>query len=103
MEGGEYVLCEFTGIRRIYHEFYLLEDMQMPKDYYRAGKKVDKLKEELKKHIESTNANELIESLENAYLDMSSIDSEQSFVNGFSFATKLVSEAFLQGKKNAGD
>lgn len=95
------MLCEPTGIRRIYHEFYLLEDMQMPKDYYKTSKKVDKLKEELKKHIESTNTNELIESLENAYLDMSSIDSEQSFINGFSLATKLVSEAFLQGKKNA--
>lgn len=94
-------MCESTGIRRIYHEFYLLEDMQMPKDYYRISRKVDDLKENLKKHIETPKANELIETLENAYLDMSSIDSEQSFVDGFSLATKLVSEAFLQRKKNA--
>ena len=94
-------MCESTGIRRIYHEFYLLEDMQMPKDYYIISRKVDDLKEDLKKHIESSKANELIESLENAYLDMSSIDSEQSFVDGFSLATKLVSEAFLRRKKNA--
>lgn len=79
----------------------MLEDMQMPKDYYIISRKVDDLKEDLKKHIESSKANELIETLENAYLDMSGIDSEQSFVDGFSLATKLVSEAFLRGKKNA--
>lgn len=94
-------MCNPKTIRKIYSDFYLLEHMKMPPKYYNASKKVDKLKEELKTQLNSSNGKELLESLGNAYIDMSSIDSEQSFIDGFSFAARIISEAFLQEVKNA--
>lgn len=94
-------MCNSKTIRRIYNDFYLLEDMKMPKKYYKVSQRVDKLRKDIKMHFDSSDAETLLEQLGNAYIDMNCIDSEQSFVDGFCLATRIVTEAFLQEKKNA--
>lgn len=71
--------------------------------YTEQLEKIKLLRESLQNQLftekEKTTLNKLCEE----YLKLSEIDSEQSFVYAFRLATRLISESFIEDKKNTSD
>lgn len=79
-------------IRDIYN-YYLIDEITMPKKYYDIGDKIEKMKKEIAEHLPEKYV-EMLEEMCQAFFDMGIIDSEESFVAGYSVATQITAEAF---------
>lgn len=79
-------------IRDLYN-YYLIDEITMPKKYYDIGDKIEKMKKEIAEQLPEKYVEKLDEMCQ-AFFDMGIIDSEESFVAGYSVATQITAEAF---------
>lgn len=79
-------------IRDLYN-YYLIDEISMPKKYYDIGDEIEKMKKEIAEQLPKEYVEKLDEMCQ-AFFDMGIIDSEESFVAGYSVATQITAEAF---------
>lgn len=79
-------------IRDLYNN-YLIDEISMPKKYYDIGDEIEKMKNEIANQLPKEYVEKLDEMCQ-AFFDMGIIDSEESFVAGYSVATQITAEAF---------
>lgn len=80
-------------IRDIYNN-YFIDSISYPNKYYEVGDQIDILKKEIVEHL-SKDYVEKLDNLCQLFLDLELIDSEESFITGYSAATQITAEAFL--------
>lgn len=80
-------------IRDLYNNY--VESNEMPRKCYLLNDRIDKTITELKRKMNKKTKKKL-DLLCEDQLDLSLIESEEAFIQGFSLATQLLSEAFNQ-------
>ena len=72
-----------------------VDSNEMPRKYYLLNDRIDKTLNELKKKMNNRTKKKL-DLLCEDHLELILIESEEAFIQGFSLATQLLSEAFNQ-------
>jgi len=80
-------------IRDLYNNY--VDSNEMPRKYYLLNDRIDKTLNELKKKMNNRTKKKL-DLLCEDHLELILIESEEAFIQGFSLATQLLSEAFNQ-------
>ena len=75
----------------------------MTKKYNEQLEKIQLIKEKLENMLFTETEKTTLRKLCEEYFKLSEIDSEKCFIYGYSLATRITSEAFLQEKKNTSD
>ena len=80
-------------IRKLYINF--VGNGEMPRKSYLLNDRIDNTEKELKKRLHK-NSKKLFEQMCKDYQELNLMETEEAFINGFSFAVKLLSEAYAR-------
>lgn len=92
-------MIETEEIKKLYEQ-YASERIEMPKEYYKISHIVESLKTEIHNSLSNKEQKENFVKLCEKMKEISMIDGEQCFINGYSLGTRLTAESFMKSKEN---
>lgn len=92
-------MLETEEIKKLYRK-YASQNIEMPKEYYKISRIVESLKAEIHNSLDNTELKENFVELCERMKEISMIDCEQCFINGYSLGTRLTAESFVKSKEN---